>query len=402
MRYFRMLAALLTTILMPNYKVELLARTNGHSVYNLPQYSSLNSVSPSLNEVGDVSFKINSVGEVIDQSVRAAVWFKSHDEIKGRVVYTGPNDKMMSDTQVTNDGEVIFSIYDEFKSEGLFSYSQDSQNTRLIFSDLKIYSMANPQSMGNETYIFRSTDSDNIRTYFEYRNNNLALVLSEDHGYAFLFPPRVNPYGQWIFKARLGDQGHITENSPDQIIKLSPQYDMLGKKTYSSQIIAKDQDADITSSYLSFDNSPSISQNGHIVFVATMNTNKRAIIAVKDGQHYEIIREGEKQISQIELFSPKINDNGLVVFRAKDNQGRRGIYIAHAFLPSVGIKKLFAEGDIVEADVGPTVILQRENFPGFAGNVDLNNRNEIVFSAILASVDRKWIFGTAIYKLHPL
>lgn len=396
---------------LSDYKAELLARTNGESTYNLPSHSYMNSTSPSINDSGDVAFKIISAGfdQHADHSEQAAIWLKKHNEIYGRIVYFGPPSKMLSDANVTDHGKVLFTVFDEMKTDGLFAFDIESQKAEAVFSATKMFALSFPQSAGSGNYIFRSTDFENSRTFYEYAGGELSSVITEDSGYAYLFGPSVNQASQWVFKARLGEKNNWPEEAADQIVMLKPEFNMFGEKEYSRTVIAQDKDGNPLWPYMSFDNSPMISDSGYVVFVATIANGKRVIVAVRDEIHHVVVREGENDISEIELFSPKINDQGLVVFRAKNDSGVRGIYLAQGLGARTRdsgspheIKKLIGEGDSISADVESAVILKREGFPGFAGNVDINNRNEIVFSAILATPDHKWIYGSAVYKLHPL
>lgn len=380
---------------LPDYKSEILARTNGSSTYNLPAYSRVNGTSPSINEVGEVAFAVTHDGQ-------SAVWLKAHKDMDGQIIYYAPKEKMVSDVKVLDRGDVIFSQFNETSTDGIFSYNPLTKSVDNIFSAKNMRALNYPQATGDSSYVFRSTDLDNNRSYFEYRAEKLSEIVNEDSAYSYLFGPSVNEVSQWVFKARVGEKYNYSEEAPDHIVLLTPHFTALGEKTYQKKILAEDSDSDVLSPYKSFDNSPTVTNTGFVVFTAQLKNKMRTIIAVKDGIHYVVAREGENDISQIELFSSQINDNGFVVFRAKDSQGLRGIYLANPFTSIPKIKRLLGEGDLIMTDQGMGAILRRDKFPGFGGNVDINNNNEIVVSIVLATEDQKWIFGTAIYKLHPL
>lgn len=397
------LAAMTSTL--PEYKSELLARTNGGSTYNLPAYAMVNSTSPSINDAGEVAFTAVSGGmdQNADHSEQSAIWLKTRNEIDGRIVYYSPKEKMVSDPKMLNRGDVIFSQFDEVTTDGIFSFNPQKQSTENIFSEKSMRAVNYPQLTGDSAYVFRSTDTENNRSFFEYRSEKLSQIVNEESGYSYLFGPSVNDASQWVFKARLGEKFNYAEEAPDQIILLTPHFTAFGEKSYQKTVLAQDSDSDALSPYKSFDNSPSITNAGLVVFTAMLKDRVRTIIAVKDGVHYVVAREGENGISQIELFSPQINDNGFVVFRAKDSKGLRGIYLANPFAaPTAEVKRLLGEGDSILTDQGMGAILRKNDFPGFGGNVDINNNNEIVVSTVVATENQKWIFGTAIYKLHPL
>lgn len=388
---------------LPEYKTEILARTNGNSTYNLPAYAYVNSASPSINDAGDVAFTVISAGidQTGDHSEHSAIWLKSGKNTNGRIIYYAPKEKMVSDPKVLTHG-VLFSQFDEVSSDGLFVFDPSQHVTENVFAAKNMAALNYPQSIGGSSYVFRTTDTENNRSFFEFRGNNLSQVVSEDHGYSYLFGPSVNEYSQWVFKARLGEKYNVQEEAVDQIVLLTPHFTALGEKSYQKTVLAQDTDGDALSPYKSFDNSPAITNAGFVVFGATLKNKTRTIIALKSGIHFTVAREGENDISQLEMFSPQINDNGLVVFRAKDSKGLRGIYLANPFASEPRVKKLLGEGSPVMTDQGMGAILRRDNFPGFGGNVDINNNNEIVVSTVVATENQKWIFGTAIYKLHPL
>ena len=108
--------------------------------------------------------------------------------------------------------------------------------------------------------------------------------------------------------------------------------------------------------------------------------------------------EGLNDISEIETFAAQVNDTGMVVFRAKDLEGKRGIYIAN----EEGVKRLIGEGDEVKTDVGPGKILYNPNYPGFGGDVRLNEKGDIVFYCLIVSQPDAKELGSAVFKFSPL
>ena len=96
------------------------------------------------------------------------------------------------------------------------------------------------------------------------------------------------------------------------------------------------------------------------------------------------------------MFSPKINDEGLVLFRARDNSGKRGLYLSDG----VTLKRIIGEGDEIATDLGAGKILFNPNYPGIGGEVDINNHGDIVFYCLVVSMDNKEL-GSAVYKISP-
>lgn len=390
---------------LPTYKSELLARTKGSSTYNMPAYSSINNTSPSINDQGDVTFKMLSGGfdQNGDHSEQSAIWLKTSKETDGHVIYFGPKEKFIGDPEMLSHGDILFTLFNEVSNDGLFIYETKTQASKNIFPAKDMAALSYGQLTNDNVFVFRTTDSENNRAFYEWRADKLWPIVDEDNGYAYLFGPSVNDRSQWLFKARLGEKFNYAEEAKDQIVLLTPQFTATGEKSYQRSVIAQDSDADVLSPYKSFDNSPMLANAGYAVFTASLKDKTRVIVAVnRDGKHFIAAQEKLNNISQIEMFSSKINDNGFVVFRAKDEKGLRGIFLANPFAATPEVKKLIGEGDAIMADQGIAAILKRDQFPGFGGNVDINNNNEIVFSAVIATENHKWIFGSAIYKLHPL
>ena len=126
---------------------------------------------------------------------------------------------------------------------------------------------------------------------------------------------------------------------------------------------------------LGFYNTTGISKNGMVTFTASLLDSRKAIVLWRDGVLHTIASEGDNNISEIEMFAPKINNQGIVLFRALDNTGARGLYLAN----QKGVERIIGEGDEVMTDLGAGKILSNPNYPGFSGEVDFNDQGEIVF-----------------------
>jgi hypothetical protein len=133
-----------------------------------------------------------------------------------------------------------------------------------------------------------------------------------------------------------------------------------------------------------------------VAFMATLSDFKKAIIISKNETLINVATEGRDDISEIEFFGPKINDQNEVIFRAKDTSGKRGIYVAD----ESGVKKLIGEGDDIMTDLGPGKILSNPNYPAFGGEIDMNDSGEIVFSCVVVDSNNSEL-GSAIYKITP-
>ncbi len=386
---------------LPDYKApEILARANIKDGYNLPPMTFLNNSSPIINNRGDVAFKIMAVEGANNQ----ALWVKTAEDANGKIVYVAPDERFLTEPSTINEhGKIAFNLYDEGVTDGLFLLDTKTLKVDQVLApdNLPIIFYTYPQVQNNGHIIFRATDDNNDRMYYEFTGSKLNKIISEGVESlgiksSYLFRPSVNESDAMAFKSRMGERGQWDESNPDSILVISPSTDpkVPGLKVAT---IARDKDSDSHSPFLGFGNSVSLSTNGLVAFMAVQLDSKKSIILAKDNTLKTLALEGANGISEIEIFSPKVNDQGLVLFRAKDMEGKRGLYLAD----DSGVKRIIGEGDEIETDVGMGKILYNPNYPGFAGEIDMNDHGEIVFHCIAVSSPDNKELGSAIYKIAP-
>lgn len=404
---FFMTTPLITPALasLPSYGTpEILARANLQNSYNLPALTFLNSTSPVINNNGDVAFKLMALNGQPTQGL----WLKLAAETTGKMIYVAAEDKVVTDPSLNDLGQVTFSVFDDVSSDGVFVYDAKSgvltTPIKVTNGDFTYFSY--PRVLNDGHLIFRSTDKNTEHGYFEFNllapNSELTTVTREGLDTfgvksSYLFRPSINESKQWAFKTRLGKKGEWDENHPDQIIFLTPTQNN-SSTAYSAQVIAQAQNATtIAAPYLSFDNSVALSNNGLVAFIATTKEKIRSVILYREGQLKTLAREGENGISELELFPPVVNTQGVVVFRAKNTQGQRSLFVAD----ESSVKRIISEGDDIKTDLGRGRIVNKPNYPGFGGDIGLNDHNEIVFYAILESASDASDWGSAVFKIVP-
>lgn len=384
---------------LPEYEApQILARANISDGYNLPPLSFLSNTNPVINNNGDVSFRVMALEGQNDQ----AIWVKSSEEDFGEIVYVAPEQRFITDPSINDSGKIVFNLHDEGVTEGLFVLDSKAMQVDQVLSpdDLPIKYYTYPQIKNNGHIFFRATNDENDRSFYEFARGKLNQIISEGiDGQAikssYLFKPAVNDAGYIAFKSRLGEKGQWDESAPDQILILAPGNE--SKNVVSKLItIAKDQDSDSKSPYLRFGNSVSISKQGAVAFMAFLSDMKKTIVVSKDNVLTTIATEGSDDILEIELFTPTINNLGNVVFRAIDSSGKRGIFVANG----KEVKKIISEGDEVLTDLGSGRILSNPNYPGFGGDVDMNDEGEIVFNCVVVDEENKEL-GSAVYMINP-
>ncbi len=384
---------------LPEYEApQILARANIDDGYNLPPLSFLSNTNPVINNHGDVTFRVMALEGENDQ----AIWVKSFEEDLGKIIYVAPDQRFITDPSINDSGKIAFNLHDEGVTEGLFILDAKTQKVDQVLNpdNQPIQYYTYPQIKNNGHIFFRATDDANDRSFYEFSRGKLNKILEEGidtQGIksSYLFKPSVNNSGLIAFKSRIGEKGQWDENNPDQILVIAPSTDA---KNPGSKLmtIAKDRDSDPKSPYLRFGNSVSISKQGSIAFIAFVADLKKSIVISKDNILTTIASEGQNDILEIELFTPNINNHGNVVFRAIDSSGKRGIFVAN----TTGVKRIISEGDEIMTDLGPGRILSNPNFPGFGGEVDMNDQDEIVFYCAVVDAENKEL-GSAVYKITP-
>src|ERR1043166_6662210 len=134
---------------LPNtYTIQLQVRANtGGTAYNLPNGSTFNSVSPSLNNTGNVAVKVNTVGA----TTSPGLWFGGHGA--GSLVYnTNDNAAILSDAFLNNGNKVSFprSASTNSGDDGLYLFDNASgMTTHVTSGPLGATSYTNPKINDN-------------------------------------------------------------------------------------------------------------------------------------------------------------------------------------------------------------------------------------------------------------
>lgn len=381
---------------IPDYKApEILARANIDDGHNLPPMSFLSNTYPVINNRGDVTFKLMA----FDGDNNQGLWFKSGTEENGKIIYTAPDARFITDPDINDNGKIVFNLFDEGITDGIFTMQGETGRVDHVLTpdndDIAYYTY--PQILTNGKIYFRGTNQENSRTFYQFDGSLKKIIAEGSSSYgqksSYLFKPSMNDGGALSFKRRLGNEGEWDETNGDEIILLKP-----NGKNYDSVVIAKDQDSDSQSQFKGFLNSTSTSKNGMVAFTAITVDGTKALILYKDGNLLNLAREQADNISEIETFAPVVNEQGLVLFRAKNTEGKRGLYVADAN----GVKRIVGEGDEVATDLGAAKILSNPNYPGIGGEVDMNDQGEIVFYCLLVGARDNKEWGSAVYKITPV
>jgi hypothetical protein len=386
-----------------SYKApELLARANIHDGFHLPAMTFLHNPNPVINNRGDVAFKVMALEGQTDQ----ALWVKTSSEITGKIAYIAPDDRHISAPSLNDEGQIAFNLYDEGVTDGLFILDSLTEEVNQVLNpdDQPLQYYTYPQIKNQGMIYFRATNDSDERSYNSFGNEKFTKILGEGVETAglkaaYLFRPSFNESGSFAFKARGGEKGQWNERNPDQIVIVKPSIDFL-LPAPQMITIAKDSDSDSTSPYRAFGNVVSLSETGTVAFFAITETvdhqMKKSILLFKDNILTQIAKDDLNDISEIDLTTLKINEQGNVLFRAKDKNHLSGLYLAN----TESVTRIIGEGDRLETDLGPGKILSNPNFPAFSGDVDMNDSGEIVFHCLIVDEDNREL-GSAVYKMTP-
>lgn len=395
----------------------LLRRADRTQAYNLPDWYSFGNISPSINNNGNVAFKVLGAWH-------QAIWYGT--ESTGRLVYVGPKGALLGKVSLNNH-ECL--VWEQLRSAG--GSSANSMNVATADA-LRLANATASLTLSRQNGIWlydAVTNTSSLLTTSPLGSCGWASATLNDQGdvgfrakfpdgyafasysftpagatailaqvanldsssiYSFLFMPSFNNKGQIAAKVRLGNPGDIGSERPDQIRSFDTDGD--------SKLIVANQNYDADSPYQSFDNSIGFNDNGQIAFTAALSSGQRGVFRF-DGRKTELIAiEGDGQISQIERFPPRLNNNGLIVFRAFDAEGLRTIWAGDG----VTLHKVVSEGDVLPTDLGALRLARPDNGPVFSGLPDLNDRGDIVFAASLSDPeDVKIGFGAGLFVAQP-
>lgn len=368
-------------------EIQLQLRSNIVDGFNLPANSSFNSKTPSLNDVGQVSVALSIVGG--DTSV-SGIWLGSGGV--GSVVWTDNRDGFISDSSVNDAGDVVVELYDGSVSpEGLYLYDFDLgtagfwTNKPLGATGWGSPALNQQGDVGYKAifsgdYAWVSYDGDSEAIH-------AAMVdIDVTSPYSYLFTPAFSDAGVIAGKARYGGIGQVGNSQPDRIILVDAQ----GTET----IIAEDQDADMASPFVGFDNGVGLTDGGWVTFVAQKSNGARAVILSDGVTTTEIASEDDPDVSDIEYFHPVANDAGVVAFRGKDASGLQVVFAGDG----TTLVPVITEHDLVETDLGTGRVDQHDDSVVFGGAPAINAAGDIAFSATLTPADNNQIeWGSGIF-----
>jgi hypothetical protein len=355
-----------------NYNIQLQVRAaSGGSAFNLPNGSTFNSASVSLNNSGNVAVRVNTVGG----TVSPGLFFGGRGG--GGLVYNA-NDAsaIFGDAFINNNNQVSFTraASTNAADDGVYVYNHASGMTaRATGGPLGATSYTNPQinDLGIIGMRVKFNTPQALMSYNPATNafTNYVTETSGDPNspYSFIYAPAFNNNN------RIAAQVNFTA-AATTFKELR-----IWNPNGSSTLVASG-DSSTGPTFYAFDNSISMNNNDQVAFVtrtATASSARR--IVVSNGTTttlFPTVSSGAG-FTSLDSFAPVVNDNGLVAFRGNDNQAtpRDSVFVSDG----TTVQRIVGVGDVLMTDLGPREV-------GFLmGGVDINSSGAVSFGVQFSS-----------------
>ncbi len=354
-----------------NYRV--LARSSESDSYKMPAYSPLRGVSPQINYRNAIAFKVPANLSVKHERIIF------NTEKKSIPVFKAPSNTFVSDPKIVKDG-ILFTLNDTSGTKSLLKYLFKTKKVKTILdaSEAKLISIFEFHQNKDAIYFRAKNDKESLGIYsLDLKDKSKKIKplfetgqVVQGKSISYIFGLDMNDqYG--VCKVRFT---HLSEDAPDLIVRLD-----LENKVH--RIIAADKDFSKKSKIISFRNSAAINDFGSIVYIANEKNKTKVFLNhfEKDNETKEIASTS-KGIKSISYFTPDINNNEIIIFRAKDSKDRENLYIADTNV----VKKIIRQYQIIRTDrKKKAVLMHRKNTPVFAGNPQINNIGTVVINSYI-------------------
>ncbi|HQX64777.1 DUF7453 family protein [Dokdonella sp.] len=368
---------------IPDYThIELQARSNllvNDDGWNLPPGSSFNSISASINNSGKVAFPVQIVPINGDQSnTGVGLWFGMHGVGGIVALHEAPVDGISDRVSINASGQVAYYTHDDGTNYRLRRFDELTSTSTLV-STLPLTPISFAGHVINDAGVigYRAGLGSGYGLASTGAGSSLLHVVDsnvEAGPYAYIYTPAMNAQRLIASKVSIGDFNHNEIRS------------FASNGSYTT--LAVDSATDGSSPYNRFDNGIAYNDAGQVAVALRLQAgNVRAIYRFTPNgtsvDAVEIARvEASGTIRDIESFAPSMNNNGLVVFRARDANGQ-AIYAGDG----TSLVRVIGKEDAVATDLGPGRIGQHIDDPSawpiFSGAPAINDAGDIAFIAAL-------------------
>lgn len=375
------------------YTLELQARANllvNDDGFNLPPNSSFNSITPDLNDLGEVAFRVQYAAHD-DNPFEGdpGIWVGGAGE--GEIVHRATGESISNDVWINDDTAVAFTEAVGFNSTlWWLDPSQDHAAEAVSTTPVLPNSYASPMITNESVFAFQATFSGG-RALATADGDGGRFVLTDSgvdpaSPYGFVYTPSYNEANQFAVKV-----GYPSDLAADVEIVLADGHS-------EPVVLASSTTIDPESPYSGFDNSLAVNDHGDVAVVATRAAdNARVVVRLDEDGSTEIAAVGDDGLTEIQYFSPDINNHGDVVFRGSDATGQA------VFVGDGGaLTRVAGQGDEAETDLGVAQLGQHDASPVFGGAPRINNLGQISFTAgVHPAGDNQVEWGTGVFVADP-
>ncbi len=355
---------------LPRYAKPAIYGRTGITSFNMPAGSSLASPTIGIDDARHVALDVNFVGN----TGNPGLFYGTNSSAAG-IVYNAP-DTITGIPSLNGQQQAIFSVgidadlflYDAILStttplnfplgvtgtSGLTLDAVPRVGGRLRFgSDGDVYGTFAVQTAGFPALLVYAADSD----------------IDGSSPYSFLYTPDMSR-GLSNRAPRIAAKVSTIAGFDFEEIRI---FDAGG----SSTLVAVETETDPTSPFSEFiTNSVSISDDGSKVAFQALDTAGNSGIWLYDdsSQMISLIASvADAMVNTIDFFAPDVNDQGLVVFRGDDQNGRSSVFVGDG----VALIRLGGEGDLIETDIGERKLGRRDEDFSQSGAPRINNRGDV-------------------------
>jgi len=370
---------------VPTYsQVQLQARSGGSGAFNLPLGSAFVNGTPAINDEARVAFRLVTVGT----TGRAGLWVGGDGS--GGVVYTSPTDvPVISDPNLNASGAAVAEEFSFASSTGVLRYDPKSGGVSVAVPPgppIGVTSFGAAQIADDGRIGFRGTIA----------GNQVFVVANGPQQTIYAGVPAIVPGSPWdfLFTPSLDNLGRIG----GKVRRIAGGNEIrVFSADGGSLPIARDAAAEPGSPYASLDNSVSLADSGFVAFIAGLVGGGRGVFLSDGTTTRTIATTALPEVSEIEFFAPSANASGLVAFRGRDAAGLRSIFVGDG----TTLRRVIGNFDPVPTDLGPAQIARPDASPVFGGNVRINARGDIAFSASVTPASSTAVsWGSGIFVIY--
>lgn len=350
----------------------------------MPEISFVNSSTIGHNTNGDIAFAFSMI---VKGETRSGIWYRKGGRKNWKIVHVAEEGFFLSDPFLNESGDFVFSEFTGGRVKGVYKFDHRSNKVRKLFADLegRFSSYGNLQLNDEGLILLRGSSFNHSRSIYKYFKGKLEKIVSDkEKGISYVFGAKLTLHNHVILKVREGDPRDFGEERPDSLRKYFSEFHY--------DVLASDINKNEQSPFKAFNNTPGTHYlSPYVVSITTLKNGNKAIMRQKDQTYEIIIEEGQNNIKTLEYFTPSVNQQGHLAFRAIDDKGKRNIY----FFDGKEVTSIVSENQLIDTDTVTGRIYSKHG-PCFGGGVTLNNKDQVIFQAKVYSKNLKEDLGKAI------